>query len=206
MYFCLFFFLAAVFKETWSKKIDRIGSASPYSRIEGWKIISVIVKAGDDLRQEKLALQLIKEMEKVWKEEGIQVWVYYYSVLITSENSGLVETIKNAISIHSIKKDGYARNLNQKGITFTLYDHFLCTYGDPNGEAFLKAQDCFMRSLAAYSVISYILQLKDRSFLFCWIGLLSSCISDIMGICLLIQKDISFISTLDSCCQTALAQ
>ena len=45
-------------------------------------------------------------------------------VLVTSDNSGLIETVRNTISIHSIKKDAYARRLNEVGVVFTLYDYF----------------------------------------------------------------------------------
>lgn len=45
-------------------------------------------------------------------------------ILVTSDNSGLIETVRNTISIHSIKKDAYARRLNEVGIVFTLYDYF----------------------------------------------------------------------------------
>lgn len=85
-----------------------------------------------------------------------------YRLLVTSESSGLIETIINSISIHSIKKDAYARRLNEKGVVYTLYDHFLKTYGDPSSEPFLKAQDNFMRSLAGYSLVCYVLNIKDR--------------------------------------------
>ncbi|CAG8585855.1 9544_t:CDS:2, partial [Dentiscutata heterogama] len=85
-----------------------------------------------------------------------------YRVLVTSDNSGLIETIQNTISIHSIKKDAYAKRLNEKGFMFTLFDYFVKTYGDVSSENFLRAQDNFMRSLAAYSLVCYILQVKDR--------------------------------------------
>lgn len=45
-------------------------------------------------------------------------------ILVTSDNSGLIETVRNTISIHSIKKDAYARRLNEVGVVFTLYDYF----------------------------------------------------------------------------------
>lgn len=36
------------------------------------------------------------------------------------------------------------------------------TYGSPDSAKFRKAQDAFCKSLASYSVICYLLQLKDR--------------------------------------------
>ncbi|RHZ81144.1 hypothetical protein Glove_123g81 [Diversispora epigaea] len=153
---------AAVFSEEWETKKERIRKSSPFGYYSNWRLISVIVKTGADLRQEQLACQLIREMQRIWQKADINVWVKYYRVLVTSDNSGLIETIQNSISIHSIKKDAYAKRLNEKGFMFTLFDYFVKTYGDVSSEAFLRAQDNFMRSLAAYSLVCYILQVKDR--------------------------------------------
>ncbi|KAH6578932.1 hypothetical protein BASA60_003469 [Batrachochytrium salamandrivorans] len=153
---------ASVFREPWSIKKERIRSASPFGRHPNWDLISVIVKSGADLRQEKLALQLISEMQHIWVENNVAVWVYSFRMLITSEQSGLIETIRDAISVHSIKKEGYARQLNQQGIAYTLYDYFVKEFGQPGCDNFQRAQDNFMRSLAGYSLICYLLQIKDR--------------------------------------------
>lgn len=67
---------AAVFREPWSVKKERIRQASPYGHNVNWNLLSVIVKSGADLRQEQIALQLIYEMDRVWKEDAIPVWIY----------------------------------------------------------------------------------------------------------------------------------
>jgi len=41
-------------------------------------------------------------------------------------------------------------------------DHFVATYGDPSSAKFARAQRCFAKSLAGYSLITYLLQIKDR--------------------------------------------
>lgn len=43
-----------------------------------------------------------------------------------------------------------------------MNDHFLRAFGNPNGFKYRRAQDNFASSLAAYSVICYLLQVKDR--------------------------------------------
>ncbi|KAF9548554.1 Phosphatidylinositol 4-kinase pik1alpha (PI4-kinase)(PtdIns-4-kinase) [Mortierella hygrophila] len=153
---------AAVFAEDWDAKMNRIRATSPYGHLPSWQLLSVIVKQGADLRQEQLACQLIREMGWIWERAKIDVWITYMRILVTSDNSGLIETVRNTISIHSIKKDAYARRLNEVGVVFTLYDYFQQKFGDPASEKFIKAQDNFMRSLAAYSVITYVLQIRDR--------------------------------------------
>lgn len=66
---------AAVFSESWSVKRERIRASSPYGHLPNWRLISVIVKHGADLRQEQLAVQLIREMQKIWQDTHVDVWV-----------------------------------------------------------------------------------------------------------------------------------
>lgn len=40
-----------------------------------WDCVSVIVKTGGDLRQEQLAVQLIREFQRIWAEENCACWV-----------------------------------------------------------------------------------------------------------------------------------
>jgi len=154
---------AAVFSESWAAKKTRIRQASPYGHLANWDCVSVIVKTGGDLRQEQLAVQLIQEFEKIWKEENCACWVRYFRILITGNSSGLVETITDAVSIHSIKKAEYARRLTEGRLGHvSLYDHFVSAYGDPSSAKFARAQRNFAKSLAGYSVVTYLLQIKDR--------------------------------------------
>jgi hypothetical protein len=66
---------AAVFRESWQEKRARIRKASPYGHLANWELLSVIVKTGADLRQEQLAVQLIKEFGRIWTESGCPHWV-----------------------------------------------------------------------------------------------------------------------------------
>lgn len=67
--------LGAVFAESFASKKARIRAASPYGHLASWNVISVIVKTGADLRQEQLAIQLIKVFGQIWKEEACPSWV-----------------------------------------------------------------------------------------------------------------------------------
>merc|ERR1712216_152865 len=44
----------------------------------------------------------------------------------------------------------------------TLLDDFTRVYGEPSSSTFMAAQKNFVESLAAYSIVSYMLQIKDR--------------------------------------------
>ncbi|CDW97329.1 hypothetical protein [Sporisorium scitamineum] len=154
---------AAMFSESWAAKKQRIRASSPYGHLANWDVFSVIVKTGADLRQEQLAVQLINEFGRIWQETGSKCWVRYFRILVTSENSGLMETITDAVSVHSIKKEAYSRMSEEdKAAGYTLYDHFLAAYGPSTSASFNAARDRFMQSLAGYSIISYLLQIKDR--------------------------------------------
>ncbi|KAG2134430.1 kinase-like protein [Suillus bovinus] len=154
---------ALIFSESWATKKSRIQHGSPYGHLANWDCVSVIVKTGGDLRQEQLAVQLIQQFEQIWQEEDCQCWVRYFQILITGASSGLVETITDAVSIHSIKKSEYARRLAEGRFGYvTLLDHFMSTYGDPSTAKFVRAQRNFAKSLAGYSIVTYLLQIKDR--------------------------------------------
>ncbi|KAI1003992.1 Phosphatidylinositol 4-kinase [Podosphaera aphanis] len=157
---------AASFGEAWSIKRERIRKSSPYGWMKNWDVLSVIVKTGADLRQEAFACQLIQVCHDIWKEAKIPVWVKCMRIFVTGESSGLIETITNGVSLHSLKRSltlatiEEGNNIRKK--IASLKDHFIKAYGSPEREPYKAAVDAFKRSLAAYSIISYVLQLKDR--------------------------------------------
>jgi hypothetical protein len=157
---------AATFGEEWSAKRERIRRSSPYGHLKNWDLISVIVKTGADLRQEAFACQLIQVCTKIWEEANIPVWTKRMRILVTGESCGLIETITNGVSLHSLKRSltlaSIAAGTNPRKRIATLKDHWLKTFGEPDSEAYIAGVGAFTRSLAAYSMICYVLQLKDR--------------------------------------------
>ncbi|CAO1305697.1 unnamed protein product [Diamesa tonsa] len=144
---------AAALKEPWHEKERQIRESSPYGHLQNWRLLSAIVKCGDDLRQELMATQLLQIFKSIWTEENIDLWVRPYQIVCLSNDSGLIEPILNTVSLHQIKK-----NSNK-----SLREYFLDEFGgDEESETFKKAQRNFMQSCAAYCLISYLLQVKDR--------------------------------------------
>lgn len=140
-----------VFGEGWETKKERIRASSPYGHLPGWNVISLISKSNDDIRQEVFAMQLITTFQNIFRESGLPLWLRPYRIVSTGRTCGLLETITDAQSLDSLKKkSGYAG----------LQAHFEKSYG--TGDAFKKAQRNFLHSLAAYSVVCYLLQIKDR--------------------------------------------
>lgn len=152
--------------EDWATKKMRIKRSSIYGHLENWDLCSVIAKNGDDLPQEAFACQLISIVSGIWKRAKVPTWTKKMKILITSANTGLVETINNAMSIHSIKKSLTELSItdgdNSKGRIFSLLDYFLKLFGPSTSPSYKSAQENFARSLAAYSILCYIFQIKDR--------------------------------------------
>ena len=69
-----------------------------------------------------------------------------------STDSGLIEPVLNTVSLHQINKQSKT----------SLLEYFHQEFGDQNSEGFLTAQRKFVESCAAYCVVSYIVQVKDR--------------------------------------------
>eukprot|EP00210_Caulerpa_lentillifera_P002705 g2585.t1 len=137
----------------WNEKRDCVRQRSPHGERPGWKLASVVVKSGDDCRQELMAVQLIKTFQEIFLDSRIPLWVYPYEVLVTSNRTALIEFIPDTLSVHSIKhKSPPGTSLSQH-----FFDKFVKGTPECNG-----AQRNFVESLAAYSLISYLLQLKDR--------------------------------------------
>lgn len=152
--------------EDWKAKKLRIRNSSIYGHLPNWDLCSVIAKNGSDLPQEAFACQLIALISNIWKKKNIPCWTKRMKILITSANTGLVETITNAISIHSVKKSlteiSIAEGANSKRRIFTLKDYFEKLFGGSQTSNYRRGQENFARSLASYSIICYILQIKDR--------------------------------------------
>jgi phosphatidylinositol kinase/protein kinase (PI-3 family) len=76
--------------ELWSEKTKRIASISPYAHFPSYQLRSIIVKGGDDLRQEVVAMQLILKFHEIFKKAQIPIYIRPYDIIVTSANSGLL--------------------------------------------------------------------------------------------------------------------
>ena len=116
-----------------------------------------IFKVGDDLRQDSLALQVIQIFKEIFKQSGLNIYTYPYQTISTispkyKDLGGYIEVVKDTDSRDQIGKT-YDTN---------LYDYYLCSFGQENSNEFREARKNLIESTAAYAIISYILQIKDR--------------------------------------------
>jgi hypothetical protein len=87
-----------VFRESWSNKEERVRQKSIYGEHPGWKLLPILVKAQDDLRQEQLASQLIYRMASILANENVPVWLCPYEIIALTDTGGIIEAIPDTIS------------------------------------------------------------------------------------------------------------
>ena len=164
-----------MFGRPWNEECEHIRQQSPYRNVKGWKLASFIIKAGEDIRKEALVMQIMSKLW-VWFQEEIpphvRPFLRPYTIMCTGGDAGIVECLPDVKSVNEVKKE-------TDGFT-TLLNFFERAYGPPVQKPFRpdfhqqtmpssqgtvsidKARDNFLRSLVGYSVVCYILQIKDR--------------------------------------------
>ncbi|KAJ2652386.1 phosphatidylinositol-4- kinase [Coemansia sp. RSA 1250] len=114
--------------------------------------LSAIFKVGDDCRQDVLALQLIAVFKNIFTSCGLDLYLYPYRVVATAPGCGVIDVIPNSISRDQMGRE----KVN------SLSDYFATRYHGKDSIEYQQARSNFVQSLAAYSVLSYLLQFKDR--------------------------------------------
>ncbi|KEP62639.1 UNVERIFIED_CONTAM: phosphatidylinositol 3- and 4-kinase [Hammondia hammondi] len=135
--------------ELWADKRERLRRRSPYGHLRSWDIRCVLVKGGDDLRQELLASQLVRQFKAIFDEARLPLWLRPYEILVTGSNSGVMEFVPDTCSVDVLKK---------RHNTDSIARVFDVLFADNPFEA----KKNFIESHAAYSLVSYFLQVKDR--------------------------------------------
>lgn len=114
----------------------------------------VIVKTGDDLRQDQLIIMMIQLMDGLLKRGALDLCLTPYSIIATSPTSGLVEFVDRSMPISQVlsKFNGsimqyFQSTAPQKGAKYDVRPDVMSTY---------------IRSCAGYCVITYLLGVGDR--------------------------------------------
>ena len=116
----------------------------------------VIIKTGDDLRQDQLVIMLIKLFDRILKRGALDLCLRPYPILAMSavEQTGLVEFVEGSIPISQILANhnnsimSFFRSVApQEGSKYNVEPNVLQTY---------------IRSCAGYCVITYLVGVGDR--------------------------------------------
>ena len=138
------------------------------------KIMSSIIKGGDELRQDFFISQILNLFNDFFSEEGLNVHLKTFNV-ISNNSGGFLQTIINSVSIAKINKitfpyeDKYSfelvsgiKNNNLNYYDSNLKNYFIFKFGKDT-EEFKKAIINFVSSFVGYSLICYFFEIKDRN-------------------------------------------
>ena len=114
----------------------------------------MIVKIGDDMRQDQLIMQLVELMDRQLQAVGLNLGLTVYRVLATSLDTGMMECVPGSVPMDQIKSDILGH--------FKKYPDNL----DPSAPHGVKQEvmERYVDSCAGYCVITYILMVGDRHF------------------------------------------
>jgi phosphatidylinositol 4-kinase len=104
-------------------------------------------------------MQLIRFFQKTFQDAHIPVWLHSYKILSTSKSTGLIELIPDAISI-----DGLKKKPDFPGDLRTWYQQSFGYRADATvqDERYKHAIENYIASMAGYSILAYLLAIKDR--------------------------------------------
>lgn len=113
------------------------------------KTVMVMFKAGDDVRQDQLVIQMIRLMDQLMKRMNLDLHLTPYRVLALSRDEGMLEMVQNCIPLAKVKSiQAYLRERNfQSGAEYEIRSSVL---------------DVYTKSFAGYCVITYLLGIGDR--------------------------------------------
>lgn len=145
--------------DTLMNKLKQMRDTSPYGQLPGWKVDGLIAKSNDDVRQEVFVMQLITYLQNAFQVDQIPVWLFTYRILSITKSTGLIQLIPNAASLDEIKKrECYSGSLRKE------FERVYQPDGSTSGASteMICAIKEYVKSLAAYSIVTYLLAIKDR--------------------------------------------
>ena len=111
-----------------------------------------IFKFGDDLRQDQLILQTITLMDRILKQENLDLKLTPYRVLASSASHGFVQYIESS---------SVAEILQAESSIQSYFRKYNPSETAPYG-IHPEVMDTYVKSCAGYCVVTYLLGVGDR--------------------------------------------
>jgi len=159
--------------ESFKGKAARVRATSTVGHLENWQLDGVIAKSNDDVRQEVFIMQLISYYAGLFKDHKVPVWLHPYRIMNASKTTGLIQLVPDSISIDGLKKlDSYEGSMKshfqmiynyKSDVPVATGQHSHQKYYPENTSLeYIVAVDNYIRSMAGYSIVTYLLAIKDR--------------------------------------------
>ena len=116
-------------------------------------------KAGDDLRQDLLTLQMLELMDSMWKASGLDLHMIPYGCIATGDGTGMIEIVLKSDTIAGITK------ASGGGPTAAFSPEPIMAWLRRHNRTPQQVEAClwnFLFSTAGYCVATYILGIGDR--------------------------------------------
>uniref|UniRef100_A0A672HEG4 Phosphatidylinositol 4-phosphate 3-kinase C2 domain-containing subunit alpha n=1 Tax=Salarias fasciatus TaxID=181472 RepID=A0A672HEG4_SALFA len=119
--------------------------------------INVMFKVGEDLRQDMLALQMIRIMDRIWLQEGLDLRIVNFKCISTGKDKGMVELVPFSDTLRKIQVEyGVTGSFKDKPLAEWLRKY------NPAEDEYEKASENFIYSCAGCCVATYVLGICDR--------------------------------------------
>ncbi|XP_028286024.1 phosphatidylinositol 4-phosphate 3-kinase C2 domain-containing subunit alpha [Parambassis ranga] len=119
--------------------------------------INVMFKVGEDLRQDMLALQMIRIMDRIWLQEGLDLRIVNFKCISTGKDKGMVELVPSSETLRKIQVEyGVTGSFKDKPLAEWLRKY------NPAEDEYDKASENFIYSCAGCCVATYVLGICDR--------------------------------------------
>uniref|UniRef100_A0A8C2DT41 Phosphatidylinositol 4-phosphate 3-kinase C2 domain-containing subunit alpha n=1 Tax=Cyprinus carpio TaxID=7962 RepID=A0A8C2DT41_CYPCA len=119
--------------------------------------VLTVIQVGEDLRQDMLALQMIRIMDRIWLQEGLDLRIVNFKCISTGKDKGMVELVPSSETLRKIQvENGVTGSFKDKPLAEWLRKY------NPAEDEYEKASENFIYTCAGCCVATYILGICDR--------------------------------------------
>lgn len=132
----------------------------------------VLLKVGDDLRQDQLTLQVLQIMDKLWKASGLDLKLWCYACVATGNEVGMLEVVPDSNTLAGIVNASVSRNSDKvrgkfghrlrAAMSVYTQDDVLVEWLSEQGYPEDTWRHNFLMSCAGCCVATFVLGIGDR--------------------------------------------